>query len=32
MIAIVGTLIFMIFALTIVYLGVRNPQDHAPKH
>ena len=31
MIAIVGTLIFMIFALTIVYLGVRRPPDHAPK-
>ena len=32
MIAIVGTLIFMIFALTIVYLGTREPHKHVPKH
>jgi hypothetical protein len=32
MIAIVGTLIFMIFALTIVYLGTRKPHNQMPKH
>ncbi len=32
MIAIVGTLIFVAFALTIVYLGTREPHKHAPKH
>ncbi len=30
MIAIIGTLIFVVFALTIVYLGARKPP--APKH
>jgi hypothetical protein len=32
MIAIAGALIFLVFALTIVYLGTRTPHKHAPKH
>ena len=32
MIAIAGALIFLAFALTIVYLGIREPHKHVPKH
>jgi len=32
MIAIIGTLVFVAFALTIVYLGVKQSEKHAPKH